>query len=159
MEKIDVWRLHNEFGNGPYNGTGNIFNFMSAHAKEEGHSIEHCPPPWRDKELSKIFRRHADFLKEKHLRCGFLNIQQYEEWFISEFFRNALDATGFFLARYSLPEQDIINGDKQVVFILKNAAITEFRRCHQPHLVLEQNHPPIQRFLTATDIPVQTPCL
>jgi hypothetical protein len=150
--------VQNVFNSGPYNGKGNIMSFFSAHAKNENHTSERCPPPWGDKRLSNIFRNSVDFLQNRQLFSGFESVNAYKAWFSSTFFQDALDATGFFLTRYSLPEKDVLFGDKQVLFVLPNAAITAFRRCNQIGLICRKsqlNHIPIQRFLSVTNIPVE----
>lgn len=157
MERIvTIWRVQNEFGFGPYNGKGSILAFLSAHAKTGGYNGDRCPTPWQDAALSKIFRHHADLARNRHLRAGFQSVAHYKNWFATDYFQNALDATGFFLTRYSLPAKDVLFGDRQVVCRLNNAHITAFRRCNQPGMMRTRSdivHKPIRRFLKNTNNP------
>ncbi len=153
MEKrLTVWRVQNEFGFGPYNGKGNIFAFICAnmtHGKRR-------PAPWQDKDLSKVFTNHVAYLRQHWLRSGFQDVDQYHGWFNGSM-RNVLDATGFFLTRYSVPEKDILVGDKQCIFALRHSKITAFRRCNQPGIMTardEIQHTPIKHFLRAANAPL-----
>lgn len=160
MTKLHIWRMHNEFMGGPYCGKGNIYDYISAHGESAKRLKARRPVPWQDKKLSKHFSNHIEFGRRDDLRAGFNSVAAYSQWFASEELQNVCDATGFFLARYSVDEEDVMLGDKQTLFKPDNAVITAFRRCNQPGIMrsrAEINHKPIIRFLKKGDVPCEMP--
>lgn len=156
-KNITVWRVQNEYNSGPYNGTGNIFDFLCAFGKRAKCFNGKRPPPWSDKQLKEKFQ-HASQYINSGLYSGFSSVRQYKFWFVNDEVFNALDATGYFLARYSVPEQDVHEGDTQVAFRLNDASIDAFRRCNEIGLMLKKadiTHRPIQRFMGSTEISIE----
>lgn len=154
-KKIQIWRLHNEFMGGPYAGKGNIYDYIAAHAESSKRLMAKRPVPWKDEGLSQHFQNFAEFRVRTDLVSGFKGLSAYSRWFSSGEFQNACDATGFFLTRYRVDAEDVILGDKQVLFKPDSAVITAFRRCNQPGVMqtrADVHHKPIMRFLKNTDL-------
>jgi len=89
-------------------------------------------------------------------------IKDYERWFSSDNFKYALDATCFFLTRYSVPDDDVLFGRRQILLKMDRASITGFRRCNEVGVMLKKSdiaHKPIMRFLKSTDRQVEMPDL
>ena len=159
-KNVQIWRVQNEFGFGPYNGKGHIIDFLGAYHKTLKHTKSSWPPPWLDGGLSQTFKSKSEFRESMHPLSGFEDLRAYNRWFATQFFRNALDATGFFLTRYSLPEDNILRGERQVVLNLKGASITAFRRCNEIALMLKKadiDHKPIKKFMKVSTVPLDMP--
>ena len=149
--------MHNEFMGAPYSGKGNILEFLQACEKSGKRPI-----PWQDEGLSQYFNNHIEFGKRHDLVTGFNNVADYVDWFSEEELRNVFDATGFFLARYSVDEDDALLGKKQSVFNPDKAVITAFQRCNQSSIMgslAQIDHNPIKRFMKNTDIVCDMPRL
>lgn len=150
---IQLWRVENEFGCGPYNGDGNIKDFLSANYRRAGFEDWRCPVPWKDKDLSKIFTSRAKFQAREELRSAFSTTQQYQNWFSTEFVRNALDATGFFLTQYHVAEDAVHVGYRQSLFDPKDATIAGIGFCNRPEIITTRDEVQddfVDRFLERT---------
>ena len=157
-KNITVWRVENEFGCGPYNGKGNILEYFKAQCRNEMQRSKYRPVPWQDENLSKTFPTASRFLSNPQYFSGFAKIKDYERWFSSDNFKHALDATCFFLTRYSAPEDDVLLGKRQVLLTMNRASITGFRRCNEIGVMLKKSdivHKPITQFLKRADRSVE----
>ena len=78
---------------------------------------DRCPPPSVDKILcNKVERRNDDYF------YGFESIEQLCKWFNRKE-REALNWSAFYVSVYDVDNEDVVVGDKQVIFKIKNSQL------------------------------------
>lgn len=104
---MKVWRVQNLHGQGPYIG----FN-------ESWTTKEHIPPnnpdPSEDQFLSYFWRNLSHNVRKFYL-CGFDSIESLNNWFSKQELTN-LETMGFFVTVLDIPDELVVNGDKQIIF-------------------------------------------
>jgi hypothetical protein len=146
---IKIWRVENQFGNGPYqeSGKGNIFSLLTCRGEGSGY-WQRRPPPQEDAILSQRFNRNSAF--DSSLYSGFTNLKQYYLWFNTSELRDLLNATGFFLTQYQVSPEHSYRGHSQVLFNISEAMPSNFRKCNEAGVISlsdVKNHKRITKFV------------
>lgn len=112
-----IYRVEDDFGGGPYNGTSSPGPFTSGWRKiVNGHEVHdpiHQPNPVDDLKITLI---------DRHYKFGFASVDQVIYWFGDEA-RHYLDGKGYRIARYEVPETAVIVGGHQVAYDWRKAQL------------------------------------
>jgi len=123
---MQVYRVEDEDGGGPYNGenaptafTGDWIKLINGNINKDGNDLVNQPSPYRDiPEWAEPFTGH------KRYRFGFRTIEQLHSWF-HDGARQELDRRGFKWAKYEVPDQWVHVGGHQVAFDARRAKLIE----------------------------------
>lgn len=86
------------------------------------HSDDNHPNLIRDSKISNKIEEIRQLDKKGEIFFGFKSVQQYKEWFNSEE-RKILQAVGFNLVKYEVPDEYVAILSKQLIFIKSKAIL------------------------------------
>lgn len=111
-----VYRVQNEFGEGPYRG---LYGESSADVWADGvvHDIENGRPSPLDTSLRDVVERLNRDQEIGSWRFGFLSLQSLRRWFTPQELEN-LDSLGFYV--YKMKTKEVYNDKYQCMFLLLN---------------------------------------
>lgn len=123
---MQVYRVEDEEGGGPYNGlrapapfTDGWTKIINGQINKEGNDLVHQPSPYRDiPQWAEPFPGHGRY------RFGFQTVEQLHNWF-HDVAQQELDRRGFKLAKYEVPEKWVHVGGHQVAFDPRKASLIQ----------------------------------
>lgn len=116
MMKITMFRVEDQYGNGPYaladgtfrSGEGTGLKMMYVSHGDESH-----PTPYEDDKLCGIADDEI---------CGFATLAALEEWFSG--WEDTLEDAGYHISAYTVPYTSCRFGTEQDVFLRKDAELS-----------------------------------
>jgi hypothetical protein len=114
-----VYRIENSLGQGPYNGydwqVQDKDNTVVRNDLSSAHNDSLHPAPCEDYTSSGDSIQFAATRTKKY-KCGFISTNQLHKWF-SHYWLRILEQAGFTLQQYEVPDENVVIGKYQVLFI------------------------------------------
>ncbi|AKM09370.1 hypothetical protein [Croceicoccus naphthovorans] len=121
---MNVYRIETNQGNGPFGDDYAMIETLMLRSGRQTHTddVENYPNPWFDKGFDR--RELTVNFAAGRAYCGVIDLEGIDHWF-PEPVRIWMAQNGYRLAVYRCADEDVLQGDKQVLFLRSKADLTD----------------------------------